>query len=103
MNDDLKAYWEVVAHQINNTTASILLETSTLQLLIKKLGSPREPFARAMTSLEISVEIIGACLEEMETILAHPDKEPLPEAAAWEKDFHQRLNRLRERANQQNP
>lgn len=97
LKDDLRECWKVVAHQINNAIANILLEASTLQLHTEKLAGPKERILEVLKSMDLSVEVINTSLREMDEMWEKINQAPSLDLKTWEKDFRQRLIELKEK------
>lgn len=96
MSEQIKVFWEVIAHKINNFNANIILEISTLQLLINKKDSSQEQIMRVLESIDSSVEMVSFCLREMEEIFEKMHKGETVDPEVWEKDFRRRIDQFRE-------
>lgn len=97
MNQDLKPFWDIVAHKINNANANIILEISTLQLLLKKTDGSQEQILRVLGSIDLSVEIVSYCLREMEEIFEKTQQQDETlDLEVWEKDFRSRIEQLKQ-------
>lgn len=93
--DHLKEFWHAIAHQINNATANIMLETSTLQFLIEKKDLPKEQIIQILKYLDTSVEMVTASLIEMETIWEQMEKGQSLDLKTWEADFRRHLQQIK--------